>query len=245
VIAPAERHARLRWARALIALLVLAGAAAGGFALHRLTAPPRASLRVDRALPSPVPPREAQSAPEGTTAVGRRIPDELPLIRLPGLDGTLRSVSEFRGKLLVLNFWATWCEPCRREIPLLQRLRSDRAKDGVEIVGIALDYRDDVAKYALARDVRYPLLIGEKGGLEAANALGMDTILPFSVFADRRGRIIALKVGELHADEAALILDRMTDLDRGTLNLAAARAQISTGMSRLSAARAAESPTSR
>ena len=167
----------------------------------------------------------------------RRIPEELPEIRLPDLSGRPRGLSDFRGRLLVVNFWATWCEPCRREIPLLQSLRRERAKDGVEIVGIALDHRDDVAQYAQARDLRYPLLIGEKGGLEAANALGMDTVLPFSVFADRTGRIITLKVGELHADEAALILDRMTDLDRGRLTLAAAREQIAAGIARLAASR--------
>ena len=85
--------------------------------------------------------------------------------------------------------------------------------------------------------MRYPVLVGEKGGLEAVNALGMDTVLPFSVFADRRGQIITLKIGELHADEAALILDRMTDLDHGRLTLTAAREQIAAGIARLSAAR--------
>jgi hypothetical protein len=85
----------------------------------------------------------------------------------------------------------------------------------------------------------YPLLVGEKGGLEVVNALGMDTVLPFSVFADRTGRIVTLKIGELHADEARLILDRMGDLDAGRIGLQAAREQIEAGISRLNAARAA------
>ena len=95
-----------------------------------------------------------------------------------------------------------------------------------------------VAKYALAKGIDYPLLIGEQGGLEAVTAFGMETVLPFSVFADRQGRVVTLKVGELHADEAHLILERMQHFDRGELNLAAAREQIAAGSARLNAARA-------
>ena len=85
----------------------------------------------------------------------------------------------------------------------------------------------------------YPLLIGEKDGLEVVSALGMDTVLPFSVFADRAGRIVTLKIGELQAEEARLILDRMDDLDAGRMGLEAAREQIATGIARLNAVRAA------
>jgi len=69
------------------------------------------------------------------------------------------------------------------------------------------------------------------------NALGMDTVLPFSVFADRAGRVVTLKIGELHPEEAEFILARMLDLDQGRMNLAAAREQISTGIAQLNAAR--------
>ena len=234
---PIEPGPPRRVAGALLAVALVAAAAGGGFLFYRLTSPPRSALTVDHSPPPAQPPAEADGPPQDAPAPMRRIPEELPLIRLPGLDGVLRSLSDFRGRLLVVNFWATWCEPCRREIPLLQSLRRERAKNGVEIVGIALDHRDDVAKYARARNLEYPLLIGEKGGLEAANALGMDTVLPFSVFADRGGRIVTLKVGELHPDEAALILDRMTDLDQGRLSLAAARQQIASGIARLAASR--------
>ena len=74
-----------------------------------------------------------------------------------------------------------------------------------------------------AQHISYPLLVGEQGGLEAVSALGMDTVLPFSVFADRTGRIVTLKIGELHADEAEFILARLTDLDQGRMGLDAAR----------------------
>ncbi len=126
----------------------------------------------------------------------------------------------------MVNFWATWCDPCRREIPLLKSLRTEYAKDGLEIVGIAVDSRDDVAKYASAHGMTYPVLLGEQGGLEAASAFGMEVVLPFSVFADRAGHIVALKVGELRPDEAHAILAGLRDLDAGHISLKAAQSQI-------------------
>ncbi len=84
----------------------------------------------------------------------------------------------------------------------------------------------------------YPVLLGDRGGFEAAAAFGMDTVLPFSVFADAQGRVVALKVGELHQDEAELILDRITALDAGRLSLKAARDEINAAIARLSASRA-------
>jgi len=83
----------------------------------------------------------------------------------------------------------------------------------------------------------YPVLVGEQGGFEAVAAFGMDPVLPFSAFADRAGRIVTLKVGELHRDEADFILDRMRELGQGRLSLAAAREQIAAGISRLNRGR--------
>ncbi|HEY6823586.1 MAG TPA: TlpA disulfide reductase family protein, partial [Steroidobacteraceae bacterium] len=136
------------------------------------------------------------------------------------------------------NFWATWCEPCRREIPLLKRLRREYAGNGLEIVGIGIDQLDPVRKFASEQAIDYPLLLGERDGLEAARAFGMETVVPFSVFSDREGRVVTLKVGELHRDEAELILDRIREVDAGRLSLIAAQAQISKGVGHLREVRA-------
>jgi thiol-disulfide isomerase/thioredoxin len=157
----------------------------------------------------------------------------LPELALPGLDGARHRLTDWKGRPLVVNFWASWCEPCRREIPLLKSLRRERATDRIEIVGIAIDFRDAAQKYARDSGIEYPVLVGEQGGFEAVAAFGMDPVLPFTVFADRTGRIVTLKVGELHRDEADFILDRMRELDQGRLSLAAAREQIAAGISRL------------
>ncbi|MGH8266400.1 MAG: TlpA disulfide reductase family protein [Steroidobacteraceae bacterium] len=165
------------------------------------------------------------------------MPDELPDFSLPGIDGVEHRLSDWRGRPLVVNFWATWCDPCRREIPLLKVIRHEHAKDRLEIVGIAVDYRVPVEKFARRLGIDYPVLVGDKGGLAAVSAFGMDTVLPFSVFADRQGRIVTLKVGELHRDEADFILDRLRELDDGHLSLTAAREQIAAGLRRLAASR--------
>jgi thiol-disulfide isomerase/thioredoxin len=213
---------------------VVVACAAGGFFVYHFASPPRATLY---AAPASAP-LAAASAPDKPAPVSsppvRKVPEVLPPIALPGLDGRLHRLSDWKDGSLVVNFWASWCEPCRREIPLLRRLRRERAADRVEIVGIAIDFRDTAQKYARDSGVDYPVLVGEQGGLEAVAAFGMDPVLPFSVFADRAGRIVALKVGELHRDEADLILDRVRELEQGRLSLATAREQIATGMSRLS-----------
>ena len=139
---------------------------------------------------------------------------------------------------MLINFWATWCAPCRREIPLLKNLRHERAADGLEIVGIAVDFRDAVQHYSHEMSIDYPVLVGEQDGLDAIAAFGMDTVFPFTVFADRRGRIVALKVSELHADEADFILDRVKAIDAGRLDLATAKKEIADGVAALSAERA-------
>ena len=233
-MSPAPGARRRTLTLLVVALLVASGLV--GFLLHRVTILRPAAIYVDRA-PAQRPASLPAMSPEAPPA-GRKIPEELPAIALPGLDGAPHRLADYRGKLLVVNFWATWCEPCRREIPLLESIYRERDKNSLEIVGIAIDQREDVVKYASRQTVDYPVLIGERGGLEAASAFGMDVVLPFTVFADRGGRIVTLKVGELHADEIRLILERMTDLDQGRLDLASAREAIASGVARLKAARA-------
>ena len=218
-----------------LAAAVLVACAAGGFLVYHLASPPRARLY---AAPAPAPLAPASPAPavapaEPAPVPVRRVPEVLPELALPGLDGTRHRLADWKGRPLVVNFWASWCEPCRREIPLLKSLRRERATDRLEIVGIAIDFRDAAQKYAQDSGIDYPVLVGEQGGIEAVGAFGMDPVLPFSAFADRAGRIVTLKVGELHRDEADFILDRMRELDQGRLSLAAAREQIAAGISGL------------
>jgi thiol-disulfide isomerase/thioredoxin len=236
---PPERRPGAR-AALVVAIVLLASAAVGFFAYH-FSRP----AGIYAARPGPVREGRGSELPAAASASTpappprRAIPEQLPDISLPGPDGAVHRLQDWRGKPLLINFWATWCEPCRREIPLLKGLRQERRTSGLEVLGIALDTREAVLKYAALQRIDYPLLVGEQGGLEAVSAFGMDTVLPFSVFADRSGRIITLKVGELHRNEAELILDRIQDLDSGKLTLAAAREQISGAMQQMAHERAA------
>jgi thiol-disulfide isomerase/thioredoxin len=227
----------------LLSAALLAASAAGGFLFYRLTAPERTTLYATHALsgaaaPETPPPPAAPTTPPASPPAPR-IPEQLPEISLPGPDGVMHSLAQWKGRPLLINFWATWCEPCRREIPLLRSLRHERTREGLEVVGIAVDAVEAVRQYIPSHGIDYPVLVGEQGGFAAISAFGMDTVLPFSVFADRTGRVVTLKVGELHRDEAELILDRVHAVDGGTISLAAAREQISAGMQRLSVARTA------
>jgi peroxiredoxin len=217
--------------------LVLAGSAAGGFVLHRLLlgaqrGPP--PLYPAAAVSRPLP-REVASA--DTAALPRRIPQALPDLTLPDTTGTPRRLRDWTGRPLIVNFWATWCEPCRREIPLLKSLRRERAGQKLEVLGIALDTPEAVRQYAARTGMDYPVLVGEQGGLEAVDAFGMDTVLPFSVFIDRLGRVVTLKVGELRRDEVTFILDRIAEVDADRLDLKSAQKQIADAVERLHAAR--------
>lgn len=213
---------------------ILLGAGVAGFLLSRLLAPARSQLH---AIPLETPSVSPGTA--GTSISSRRVvPEQLPDVSLPDLDGVSHSLRDFTGRPLVLNFWATWCEPCRREIPLLKSIRRENSRNDLEIVGIALDHLESVRQFVHALGIDYPVLVGEKGGLEAVTALGMDTVLPFSVFADSEGRIVTVKVGELHRDEASFILARLEDLRGGRISLADARERIGEETRRLTALRA-------
>jgi thiol-disulfide isomerase/thioredoxin len=221
--------------RALVAFVLVAGAGPAGFLIyHTVFANHPLHPRTD-SVPASAP-ASAPLPPQTTSA--RSTPLTLPAtIALPDSSGRMHHLADYRGRPLVLNFWATWCEPCRREIPLLQALHEARG-DSVQIVGVAVDFQADVLKYAQAQGITYPLLMGEKEGLNAVNALGMETAFPFTVFADARGDILAVKQGELHADEARLILGEVSAVDAGRSALADARNAVSEGLRTLAIARA-------
>jgi len=147
----------------------------------------------------------------------------------------MHKLSDWKGRPLMVNFWATWCEPCRREIPLLKSLRQERSGESLEIVGIAVDFKDAVLDYTHKIGIDYPVLIGEKDGTAAIDAFGLDTVFPFTVFADTRGRIFTVKVGELSRDEAKVILDGLRDVDTGKADISAARQRVAAAMEELNA----------
>jgi thiol-disulfide isomerase/thioredoxin len=209
----------------LAALAGLAGAAGYYFVINpRTTAP----VTVEALLP-------AATTTDPAAAPKTQLAAVIPEFKLADSDGTLRSLKDdWKGKALIVNFWATWCAPCRREIPLLNQLAADRAKDNFQVVGIAIDFRDKVLAYAREMQIDYPMLIGEQDALDAAAAFGVDAVgLPFTIFTDTSGRVIALHMGELTAAEADLILSAVSDVNAGRTDPTQARQAIATALAAL------------
>ena len=197
---------------------IVLAAAAAGVALH--------FYRQSSPAPAPAEP-PAQQQPATLVAT-------LPQFTLADRDGQPRSLQDWPGKALIVNFWATWCAPCRREIPLLQRLQRDHGPEGFQVVGVAVDFRDKVLAYADEMKIDYPLLIGEQEALDAASAFGVEAVgLPFTVFSDRRGRIVTAHLGELTAAEADLILAAVRRVDAGELSPQAARSGLEAALADL------------
>jgi thiol-disulfide isomerase/thioredoxin len=174
-------------------------------------------------------------------APASQLVETLPQFQLADRAGQMRSLQDWPDQALIVNFWATWCAPCRREIPLLQQLQRDRAGEGFQVIGIAVDFRDKVLAYADEMKIDYPLLIGEQEALDAAAAFGVTTVgLPFTVFSDRRGRIVTAHLGELTAAEADLILDAVRRVDAGETTPADARATLEAALAALPEPESAE-----
>jgi thiol-disulfide isomerase/thioredoxin len=174
-------------------------------------------------------------------APASQLVETLPQFQLADRAGQMRSLQDWPDQALIVNFWATWCAPCRREIPLLQQLQRDRAGEGFQVIGIAVDFRDKVLAYADEMKIDYPLLIGEQEALDAAAAFGVTTVgLPFTVFSDRRGRIVTAHLGELTAAEADLILDAVRRVDAGETTPADARATLEAALTALPEPESAE-----
>jgi thiol-disulfide isomerase/thioredoxin len=130
-----------------------------------------------------------------------------PAFALPDVDGRVRSSEEWDGKVRIVNFWATWCPPCRREIPLLVDIQREFAPRNVQVIGIAIDETEAVTEFAARIPFNFPVLVGQQEAVDLANAYLPDFIgLPFTAFADRDGRIVHVHTGELHREQIETIL---------------------------------------
>ena len=219
--------ARQGWPRILLAAAAVTAAGAGGYWARGFLAPDSSLIAVHAPA--------AVTAAAPARRVRRAAPDTLPEIAFPDRRGRLRRFSDWKGRPLLVNFWAPWCGPCREEIPLLERL-SRAPADHLQVIGVAVDARAPVLRYARHAGIRYPLLIGEHRGLETIRALGMQPAFPFSVFVDAHGHIVTVKIGILREAAARLILKRIDALDSGRIDLNMARAQISAGLQDLAVA---------
>ena len=116
--------------------------------------------------------------------------------RLPDLAGRIQHMSQWQGRVLVLNFWAPWCSPCRKEIPDFIHLQERYGQAGLVFVGVALDEQDKVAAFVDNAGINYPILLGgEEGSALSVAAGNRQGGLPFTAVFDRRGNAVATLTG--------------------------------------------------
>jgi len=122
--------------------------------------------------------------------------DSLPELRLPDMDGGEVSSTAWAGKVLIVNFWATWCPPCLREMPLF--VEAQTANERLQVVGIAIDSKEAVRAFLAEHPVNYPILLGDVQTIELSRRLGNRLQgLPFTVIFDNLGKRIYSQVGEV------------------------------------------------
>ena len=131
--------------------------------------------------------------------------------------GRRQPLSQWKGKILIVNFWATWCAPCREEMPYFSRLHRKYAAQGVQFLGISTDPPDAVADFAAKYEVSYPLLIGGPGTIELARALGNHPDgLPYTLVLGRNGEPLLTRTGRLPESELEGLLEAV--LKRGRVD---------------------------
>lgn len=145
-------------------------------------------------------PDSLRSPPQLSPEAAQAEVDAIMTLTLDDLDGRPQAMAQWQGKVLVVNYWASWCKPCVEEMPVFSRLYSRYAAQGVQFVGIGIDEVDNLRSFVKATPVSYPLLLG---GKNAGETPGLQVkALPYTVVIGRDGRFASSRLGRL--DEATL-----------------------------------------
>lgn len=118
------------------------------------------------------------------------------------LSEKVQPLAQWKGKVIVLNFWATWCPPCIAEIPEFIKIQKQYEKQGVQFIGVAIDQKSKVAAFAQQTGMNYPVLLGDLAGIDLAKRIGnAQGGLPYTVIIDRSGQVASTQLGALSHDK--------------------------------------------
>jgi thiol-disulfide isomerase/thioredoxin len=138
------------------------------------------------------------ASPPASPAARQAAVDALLDTQFATSEGQWQKLSAWRGKVLVVNYWATWCPPCREEMPMFSLLHDKYQDQGVQFVGIGIDSVDKIREFQTKEKVSYPLLVGTFDAMTSSQRLGNTAqALPFTVIIDRQGRLDLVKLGKL------------------------------------------------
>lgn len=173
----------------LISILLIA--AASGFGLQRV-------LTIS----------DTHDPPAGLPPADKNVIGKLrPAFELKDIEGKLRNINEWNGKVLLVNFWATWCSPCKKEIPGFMELQEQYATKGFQIIGLAVDNETAVKDYATTISINYPVMAAEIAAMEISQRYGNQVnVLPYTAFIARDGNIVLTRSGEISKKEAEEII---------------------------------------
>lgn len=148
-------------------------------------------------------------APPPVGVEGASVGDARPALAHQDLNGELASIDQFDGQAVLVNFWATWCAPCRREMPLLQAAAESHVGKLV-VVGVAMDQRDPVAEFVDSLGITYPIWVGEIDVSAAQRRWGNPAgALPYTVLVDAQGIIRWQHLGEVSQSQLDEALSRV------------------------------------
>ncbi len=138
---------------------------------------------------------------------GNLVGSQRPDFNLASSTGEFTTPADFPGKTLLINFWATWCAPCRHEMPMLMDLQKKFGPEGLQVIGIALDDVNSVRTFVESYGIRYPILVGGADTMATSNAYGnVEGVLPYSVLVDREGIVRWQYTGEIQPEEVSKLL---------------------------------------
>ena len=149
--------------------------------------------------PAPTP---APASPKAASAIMN--------LALPDPAGKEQRFDQWKGKVVVVNFWATWCAPCREEMPEFIKAQKQFGDKGLQFIGIAVDQADKVQQYVAEIGLNYPALIGGFGAMELSKTLGNELMaLPFTVVLDRNGAVVHTQLGVLKPEKLDALIQKL------------------------------------
>ena len=143
------------------------------------------------------------------------------------LKNVMTNSSKWNGQYKLINFWATWCAPCRREIPLLNNTQKEYQDMSVQIIGIAIDVLDDVIAYSEETPFEYPVLVGEEEAIAIAENANIEFIgLPFTMLVDDQNEIIKTHLGEIKEHHIDMLTEVIRGMQRGKISVEEAKLKL-------------------